>query len=88
MQVSDQLHAPTVLQMGKEPLVISLNRRLDGLQNQSGCYAEDSKQGIFHAWPTHDLQCELHTSEPKTNTILIITFNIYMYSYSFFVQYV
>jgi len=49
MQVSDQLHAPTVLQMGKEPLVISLNRRLDGLQNQSGCYAEDSKQGIFHA---------------------------------------
>jgi hypothetical protein len=30
MQASDQLHAPAVLHMGKEPPVISLNRRLDG----------------------------------------------------------
>jgi len=49
MQVSDQLHAPAVLQRGKEPLVISLNRRLDGSQNQSGCIAEGSQQGIFRA---------------------------------------
>jgi len=42
MKMSCQLHAPTTLTLGIEPLV-PIGRRLGGLQCQSGCVGEEPK---------------------------------------------
>jgi len=50
MEVSDQIHAPAALTLGKSPL-FPLNRRLDGPQSRSGCDGKERKS--FH-WPCRE----------------------------------
>jgi len=41
MEISGQIHVPSVLSAGKNPRYL-LNRRLGGPQNQSGRFEEDN----------------------------------------------
>jgi hypothetical protein len=46
MELSDQIHAPVALPLGKEPPPHSLNRRLGGPQSRSGC-GERFRRNVF-----------------------------------------